>query len=61
MITALASVAKTTLAHRIIEGKAVVNPTGDPQLPPAQEKQWRRSLVDKALDAIRNQVDESST
>jgi len=59
LITALTSVAKVTLAQRIVEGKAVVYPIGDAQLPLDQERQWRRSLVCKALDTIRSKVEES--
>ncbi len=60
LITALASVAEGTLAQRIVQAKAIANPTGDSQLTADREKQLRRSLIEKALDAIGNKVEKRS-
>lgn len=31
-------------------------PTGDPTLPPAQEREWRRQLMERALQALTTAV-----
>jgi glycine reductase len=46
------SVAKGVHANRIVEGTAIVNPVGNPSLPPEREREWRRKLIERALDAL---------
>ncbi len=54
-------------ANRIIRGKAIVNVAGDPSLPPADERRFRKQLVARALQALATAVegptvlDEAST
>jgi glycine reductase len=50
-------VAKGVHANRIIEGRAIVTPVGNPGLPPKREKEWRRKLIENALDALRSELD----
>ena len=58
MITALQNVARATLATRVVEGKAVVTPTGDSNVPFDQERKWRKSLLAQALSAIFSEIEE---
>ena len=44
-------------ANRIIPGKAIVNVTGDPNLRPEDERQFRRELIAKALKALSTPVE----
>ena len=41
---------------RIVLGKAVGHVLGDPELSPERESAFRRTLVDKGLEAIRTAV-----
>ncbi len=57
LITALPLVGKT-LAKRVVHGKAVITPAGDHELPPDEEKRWRRTLVEKAMQLISSEIKE---
>ena len=39
-------------ANRIVQGKAVTTTTGDPALPPEEERAFRRRLVERALKSL---------
>ena len=52
----MVSVAKSVHANRIVVGTAIVNPVGNPNLSPEEEKQARRDLVKKALDTLRSEI-----
>jgi len=56
-ITTLDALARSVGANRIIRGKAIVNVTGDPTLPPEDERQYRKKLIREALEALRTPVD----
>ena len=43
--------------NRIVQGYAVTAPFGNPDLPFEEEVAYRRSVVETALDAARQQVD----
>jgi betaine reductase len=43
--------------NRIIAGQAVTHPLGNPTLAPAEEKEFRRRLVRKALDLLQTETD----
>lgn len=58
LITAIPSVAKSVGVSRIITGGGIPYPAGDPNLPPDREKEFRRRLVEKALEAISTPVTE---
>lgn len=47
-------------ANRIIPGKAVTHPIGDPTLPPDEEKTYRRQLMERGLTAIRTSIKEQT-
>ena len=47
----------TVGANRIVPTIAIPHPLGDPKLEKEEEKEVRRKLVDKALDALQTDVD----
>ena len=51
-ITAVTPVAKAVGVNRVVKGRAIISVTGDPELPPAEEKEMRRQLVMDALKAL---------
>ena len=54
-ITPMVPLAQSVGVTRIVQGKAVIHTTGDPSLPPAEEKAFRKKLVEKALKALQSQ------
>ena len=46
----------TVGANRIIPTVAIPHPLGNPNLPPAEEKNLRRRLVERALKALQTEV-----
>lgn len=57
-ITALDALARSVGANRIVRGRAIVNVVGDPTLRPADERQFRKGLVSRALQALATPVTE---
>ena len=51
-ISALDALAKSIGSNRIVRGKAITNVVGDPSLNPKDEREFRKSLVRKALEAL---------
>ncbi len=47
----------TVGANRIVPAVAIPHPLGNPELPPAEEKELRALLVKKALRALQTEVD----
>ncbi len=47
----------TVGANRIVPAVAIPHPLGNPELPPDEEKALRRSLVEKALSALKTEVE----
>lgn len=45
-------------SNRIVQGQKIVNPVGDADLPPAEEKRLRRSIVERALKALQAEIEE---
>jgi glycine reductase len=45
-------------SNRILPGRKIVNPLGNADIPPEEEKQLRRSLVEKALKALQTETEE---
>jgi hypothetical protein len=41
-------------SNRVVLGTGIVHVTGDAKLPPADEKDLRRKLVQQALDALQS-------
>ena len=52
----LISIAERVGAPRIVPTKGIPFPTGDPSLSPEAEKQWRRQLLGRALEALQTSV-----
>ena len=46
-------------SNRIIRGFGIVHPVGNPGLDPKTEKTLRRAIVEKALEAITMDLEES--
>ena len=57
LITTLIPAAITVGANRIVPGKAIVHPLGDPHLSPGKEKTFRRTIVAKALETLGRQIE----
>jgi glycine reductase len=53
-ITAAKPIAKMVGSNRVVLGTGIVHVTGDAKLPAAEEKELRRRLVQKALDALQS-------
>ena len=51
-ITPMTLVAQTVGSNRIIRGRSIVHPVGDAELAPNEERELRRVLVQRALDAL---------
>jgi len=45
-------------SNRIIEATKIVNPLGDADLDPDEEKRLRRGILEKALEALEAEVHE---
>ena len=43
--------------NRIVQGRAVPNPVGDPSLTKEKEKELRREYILKALELLQKEVD----
>lgn len=57
MITNLVTIAEQVGAPRIVPGRGIPYPSGDPNVPPSAEQTWRRRLVQRALDAVATAVE----
>jgi betaine reductase len=51
------TIAEQVGAPRIVPGRGIPYPSGDPNLPPPAEQDWRRRLVQRALDAVETAVE----
>ena len=56
LVSALVPLAASVGANRIVEGKALTHPLGDPSLPTVEEQQFRRMLLLRSLEALRTVV-----
>jgi glycine reductase len=57
VITNLVTIAEQVGAPRIVPGRGIPYPSGDPNVPPSTEQTWRRRLVQRALDAVATAVE----
>ena len=57
-ISTLVPIAESVGPNRIIPGRAVTHPLGDPALSLDEERQLRRRLVETALRALETEVGE---
>jgi glycine reductase complex component B subunit gamma len=53
----LVPIARRVGAPRIVPTRGIQFPTGDPSLPAAGERAWRRRLLETALRAVATPVD----
>ncbi len=51
------TIAEQVGAPRIVPGRGIPYPSGDPNLPAPAEQAWRRRLVQRALDAVETAVE----
>ncbi len=51
------TIAEQVGAPRIVPGRGIPYPSGDPNLPLPAEQAWRRQLVVRALDAVATAVE----
>lgn len=56
-ITAIPPIAKMLGINRIVQGRAITNPVGDPTLPEKQEKELRRKFILRALELLQTDVE----
>jgi betaine reductase len=56
-ICTIVPISKTVGANRIIPAVAIPHPLGDPTKSKAQEKALRRTLVEKALEAMQTKLE----
>ena len=54
-ITSAMSIAKMVGSNRVVLGNGIIHVTGDAKLAPEEEKDLRRKLVQKALDALQSE------
>lgn len=59
-IATVVPISLTVGANRIVPAVAIPHPLGDPQLGPDEEKQLRRRLVEKAINALQIPVEEQT-
>ena len=57
-VCTIVPISKTVGANRIIPAVAIPHPLGDPLKPEKEEKKLRRSIVEKALTALKTPVDD---
>ena len=60
IISTIVPLAESIGANRIIPGKAIPHPLGDPTLSRREEKEFRRSLVRRALVALETEIDKQT-
>jgi len=56
-ITAIPNIPQMLGVNRIVQGRAITNPVGDPALTKEQEKELRRKLIIKALELLQKDVE----
>ena len=56
LITTIVSTAKMMNVSRILEGGGITHPFGSPELPVIKEKEFRKGLVEKALEALKGSL-----
>jgi len=59
-VASILPITKTVGANRIVPGKAIPHPLGNPELSEQEEKKLRRRIVDTALKALQNDISEQT-
>lgn len=60
MVSAMFPLAEQVGASRIVKGVRIPHPCGDPGLPPEVDEKLRKSIVETALQALGEEVREST-
>jgi glycine reductase complex component B subunit gamma len=60
VVSAMYPIAEQVGASRIVKGVSIPHPCGDPSLPPELDRQLRRQIVAKALEALETPVEVST-
>lgn len=47
-------------SNRVVAGVKIVNPLGSAELGPREEKELRRAILEKALEALQAEVEDQS-
>lgn len=55
-ISTIVPLAESIGPNRIIPGRAITHPLGDPTLSRDEERALRREIVDRALEALRTEI-----
>ena len=55
-ISTIVPLAESIGPNRIIPGKAITHPLGDPTLSRSEEKEFRRRMVRRALEALHTEI-----
>ena len=59
-IATVVPISQTVGANRIVPAIAIPHPLGDPKMDAAEEKQARRNLVEKALEALSTEIEDQT-
>lgn len=57
MLCNLVGIALRVGAPRVVPTRGIPYPAGDPELGPAEERAWRRRLLERALEAVSTPVE----
>ncbi len=60
MISAMFPLAEQVGASRIVKGVKIPHPCGDPSLPSEVDEKLRKSIVETALNALEEEIEEST-
>jgi glycine reductase len=60
LLTTLSSLALSVGANRIVPTLSIKHPLGDPSKPTAEEKKWRRRLIQTALSALQTKIEDQT-
>lgn len=58
VVTTMTPVALMVGPYRIIQGAGIAHPLGNPDLKPENERELRRTIVKKALEALKTDLTE---
>ena len=58
-VTSLAPIAKMVGSNRIVRGHGIVHVLGDAELPPQEERDLRRKIVQEALETLAKEAGSS--
>ena len=59
-VCSIITISQTVGANRIVPAVAIPHPLGNPKLPLAEEKELRRNLLKKALDALQTPIEDQT-